>query len=150
MNDTIEKNVNTTTKYLLFPEERLFPAYPFIVWSIGWLAILKSVIWLFTDPNGTAEMLNITGYKYIVFMIPLFITGTGIWNKKKWAIWGLIVICILEIIFFLIYPQSLHTLVLDNLSNLTLLLSVLIFIINGPIADIIILLMLPFVFKFSE
>lgn len=147
MHDDVDTNVK---KYQFFPEGRLFPSYPFIVWLIGWCAVAKSVIWLFTDPNGPEKALTYIGFKYFIFMIPLFITGTGIWNKKKWAIWGLIIVCVCEIMFFIIYPLSLHTLVLNDLSNVTLLFSILIFIVNGPISDIVILLMLPFAFKYCK
>lgn len=133
--------------HALFPEERLLPSYPFTLWSIGWMAILKSVIWLFTDPNGPDAVLANTAIKYIIFSVPLLVAGIAIWNKKKWAVWTLIAVSILEILFFLVYPQSLETLVLDHLTNLTLTFSILIYIINGPVGDIVMLFMLPFALK---
>ena len=137
-------------KFFFFPEERLLKVYPFSVWCVGWMAIMKSIIWIFTDPNGPDPVLMTFGWKYLVLTLPLFLTGTGVLNKKKWAILGLIAICISEIVFFIVYPQSLTILVLDDLTQITLIFSALLYVINGPISDILILLIIPFMFKYIE
>lgn len=136
--------------FTLFPEERLSPDYPFHLWIIGWLAILKACIWLFTDPLGPTDQLRIMGIRYLVMMIPLLILGPAMFNKKKWAVWGMITVCVCEIVFFLIFRGTLTTLVPDNLTTISFILSIATFVLNGPISDIAILILLPFTFRFME
>ena len=140
---------HTHPAHTLFPEERLNASYPIQLWAIGWLAILKACIWLFTDPLGPPEQLRMMGIRYLVMMVPLLILGPAIFNKKKWAIWGMMVACIGEIIFFLVFRGTLQTLVPDTLTTISLILSIATFVLNGPISDIAILILLPFTFRFT-
>ncbi|MBU0991174.1 MAG: hypothetical protein KJ737_01665 [Proteobacteria bacterium] len=143
-------NENNTTSITFFPEDRLNPHFSIQIWAIGWLGILKSCIWIFTDPIGPDGILKTMGIRYLIMTIPFFCVSIGIFNKKKWAVWGMILVCVLEILFFLIYPKTMNTLVLDNLTTISLIFSMVIFVINGPISDVLILIVIPFIFKFLK
>lgn len=143
-------NENKSPEITLFPEERLSPYFPFQLWAIGWLGILKSCIWIFTDPAGLQEPLTVMGIRYLIMTTPFFIFSVGIFNKKKWAVWGIGVTAILEILFFLAFRETLSTLVLDHLTTVNLIFSVVIFIINGPMSDVLILVTVPFILRFTR
>jgi hypothetical protein len=134
----------------LFPEERLNPYFPIQLWAIGWLGILKSCIWIFTDPSGLQEPLTIMGLRYLVMTLPLFFFSVGLFHKKKWSAWGMGFSAMLEILFFLSYRDTLSTLVLDHLTPINLVFSVIIFIINGPLSDVIILITIPFILRYTR
>lgn len=134
----------------LFPEERLSPCYPFQLWAIGWLGVLKSCIWMFTDPTGYQEPLTIMGVRYLVMMLPLFFLSVGLFNRKRWAAWGLGLAAILEILFFLSFRDVMSTLVFDHLTPINFVFSVVIFIMNGPLSDVAILITIPFIIKYTR
>ena len=39
--------------------------FPFAVWLLGWIAILKGIVWLTTDPNIPDVQLAVMGCKYL-------------------------------------------------------------------------------------
>ncbi len=133
------KHVMEHPKFMIYPDSKTNFPYPGIVWITGWLGIFKAIIWLTTDPNISQQILKILGYKYLLFMIPLLFFGIGIWNFRKWAAWGLIIVAVLEILFFILYPQGLSSLSLDRSHLLALVLSFVVMIVNGPLSDIFIL-----------
>lgn len=126
---------------------RLYPDFPFIVWAIGWAALLKGLIWLSTDPNLPAEQLTVLGYKYIICTVPYVVCGIGLWRKKKWAAHGLVILCVAELIFFILCPFAMQSLAIDRVSLISLILSVGVLLINGPLSTVIILFCLPVVFR---
>ena len=134
----------------LFPMYRLSPGFPWQIWAAGWLAVFKALTWLATDPNVSKEILEMLGMKYMAFTLPFLIFGIGIWNVRRWAIRGLLLTCIAELSFFVLYPASLGSLKIDSTSMLSQLLSCLVFIINGPLSSILILAVSPAYFKYPE
>jgi len=105
MND---KSSGKRLYFRFFPEVRLARKYPWQIWIIGWIAIIKSCFWLFTDPvisdTISASVLKILGYKHLVYMVPFLICGIGVWNLRKWAVWGVILLAVTELFFFAVYP----------------------------------------------
>lgn len=73
--------------------------------------------------------------------------GIGLWKMKRWAAWGLIVLCVADLLFFLFYPFALKSLEINNTSLITMILTQGTFIINGPISAIAVLLCAPFLFS---
>jgi hypothetical protein len=136
--------------FAVFPEQRLSKDYPWQIWAVGWIAILKALLWLATEPVLPEIILKITFYKYLLFMIPLIICGIGVWNMRRRAILGIIIVCVAELIFFILYPASLHSMALDDTSLLSLLFTAGAFIINGFISDIFILICAPIMLKHSK
>jgi hypothetical protein len=136
--------------FTVFPEIRLSQEFPWQIWTIGWLAILKALLWLATEPVLPETILMIVFYKYLLFMIPLLICGIGVWNLKKWGARGIITLAILEFVFFILYPSSLRSMALDTTSFLSLLFTLGAFLLNGPISDIFILISAPILLKRSK
>ena len=128
--------------------QRLTVDYPWQVWAIGWLAILKAFIWLGAEPASLPQdQLTLMGYKYILFMLPLFFCGYGVWNMKKWAAWGLLALCIADLLFFVVSPAARASLAMNTTSSVAYAFSMIIFVINGPPSTLIILLLSPALFR---
>ena len=136
--------------FTCFPERRLDKDFPWQVWAIGWLAILKSILWLVTAPILSKAVLSVLFYKYIIFMVPFFICGIGVWNLRRQATIGLLILCCAELLFFIIYPAVLRSFSVDSSSKLALISSALPFIFLGPLSSIFILIYTPFLFKHSN
>jgi len=126
-----------------YPDDRMHPAYPWSLWAVGWLLILKAFVWLSTEPNVADGILEILGYKYLLFMVPSLVFGLGIWRKKKWAVWGALIISLLELVFFFGFPDTLQSLQLDHTSPLLLVFSAGLFCLNGPVSDVVAVIAVP-------
>ncbi|MBN1848664.1 MAG: hypothetical protein JW932_08775 [Deltaproteobacteria bacterium] len=136
--------------FTLFPDSRLLMDYPWQIWAIGWLAILKALLWLATEPVLPETILMILFFKYLFFMVPLLVCSIGLWNLRKWGAWGMIILSVAELSFFIVYPASLRSMALDNTSFLSLVFTMGAFVLNGPISDIFILISAPVLLKHSK
>ena len=116
--------------FSIFPERRLYEDFPWQIWAIGILCLLKSVVWLATDPLLSEEVLYVLFYKYLLFIIPLIVFGIGVWNLRKWATIGLTILCIVELLFYIIYPVSLKSFYVGTSSLPALVFSAILFIFN--------------------
>ena len=122
--------------------------FPWQIWAVGWLCIFKGVIWLAYEPNLSNSMLELLGYKYSLEVIPLIVFGIGIWNLRKWAVWGAIVVCGLNLIFILTLVQVFNAFVVSSeIMIWSLLLSIVTLLCNGPLGDALILLATPVLLK---
>jgi hypothetical protein len=134
--------------FRIFPPERMAVDYPWQIWAVGWLCIFKGVIWLAYEPNLSGSMLSLLAFKYGLEMIPLILFGIGIWNLRKWAVWGAIVICGINLIFILTNPQVFNAFVVKSEVLIwSVLLSIVTLLCNGPLGDALILLAAPLLFK---
>ena len=124
----------------IFPSERMDPEYPWTIWAVGWLAIFKAFLWLAYEPVQEASILRLLGTKFLLNTIPLVILAIGVWNRKKWAVWGLIALAVVNLIFFIVNPQTLNAvLVVSEVRIYSIILSFLTLLCNGPLGDIFIL-----------
>ena len=124
----------------IFPSERMDPEYPWTIWAVGWLAIFKAFLWLAYEPVQEASILRLLGTKFLLNTIPLVILAIGVWNRKKWAVWGLIALSVVNLIFFIVNPQTLNAvLVVSEVRIYSIILSFLTLLCNGPLGDIFIL-----------
>ena len=122
--------------------------FPWQIWTIGWLCIFKGIIWLAYEPSVSDSIRTLLGYKYILQMVPLIIFGIGIWNLRKWAVWGAVAICALNLIFMLFIPQAFNSFVVKSEVLLwSVLLSIVTLLCNGPLGDVLILLATPILLK---
>ena len=124
----------------IFPSERMDPEYPWTIWAVGWLAIFKAFLWLAYEPVQEASILRLLGAKFLLNTIPLVILAIGVWNRKKWAVWGLVALSVANLIFFIVNPQTLNAvLVVSEVRIYSIILSSLTLLCNGPLGDIFIL-----------
>jgi hypothetical protein len=122
--------------------------FPWQIWAVGWLCIFKGIIWLAYEPSMPDSMLSLLGFKYLLEMLPLIIFGIGIWNLRKWAVWGAAVICAVNLILIFVTPQTISSLVVKSeVLTWSVVLSMITFICNGPIGDLLVLLSTPILLK---
>jgi hypothetical protein len=130
-------------KFYFFPGWRMLISFPWQIWAVGWLAIFKAVLWLATDPNIPEPMAKLLAAKFLIFMVPFIIFGISVWNLKKWGVWGLILLCVADLLIYIIMPQASRNII----GNSYWLLAAVLMICNGPIGNILILLASPVMLK---
>jgi hypothetical protein len=122
--------------------------FPWVIWAIGWLALLKAFIWLAYEPVEPQNILQLMAYKYLLNILPLVVFGIGIWNLRKWAIWGILIVAVANLIFFIVNPVTLNAVMVHSEVRLyTMILSSVTLLCNGPIGDILILCAAPSMLK---
>ena len=136
------------SEFRFFPSERMDRDFPWPIWAVGWLALFKAFLWLAYEPVQPPALLTLVGAKYLLNMVPMAVFAIGVWNLKKWAVWGLIVLAVANILFFIVYPQSLNAVfVQSEVYVYSIILSFITLLCNGPLGDIFILLASPVMFK---
>ena len=136
------------SEFRIFPSERMSADFPWQIWAIGWLCIFKGSIWLAYEPSISDSMLTLLGFKYMLEMVPLIIFGIGIWNLRKWAMWGAIIIAVTNLVFTLVIPHTFSSLVVRSEAVIwSVLLSIVTMLCNGPLGDLLILLTAPILLK---
>ena len=84
-------------------------------------------------------------------MLPLFICGIGVWNFRRWAVWGLIGIAVASLAFFLINPKIFSGVIVNSeVFIYSIVLSAIVLLCNGPIGDILILIAAPKMLKITK
>jgi len=141
----LSKNNEKQPSFIILPEWRMYKDFPWQIWAVGWLAIFKAVIWLSTSPNCPDPMLKLLTIKFLVCMTPFIVLGIGVWNLRKWAIWGMILLCIADLVFFIIFQKALSCIV----GNTFWLLAVILMLFNGPVGNVLILIATPCLLKHS-
>jgi hypothetical protein len=137
--------------FRFFPPERMDRDFPWPIWAVGWLALFKAFLWLSYEPVQPESVLTLLGTKYLLNMVPMAIFAIGMWNLKKWAMWGLIILSAANLIFFVIYPQSLNAILIESEVHIySIILSFITLLCNGPLGDIFILLATPLMLKHAR
>jgi hypothetical protein len=131
--------------FFVFPKLRMYTEFPWPIWAVGWLAIFKSIIWLSTNPTVASPLAEILATKYIITTIPFLVLGIGVWNLRKWAVWGLIILSVADFLFFIVFRSAWPIIMGDNI----LVLAVVLMIFNGPVGNILILLATPVLLKYA-
>lgn len=135
-------------KIRVFPPERMSVQFPWQIWAVGWLCIFKGIIWLSYEPNMPENLLSFFGVKYLLEMLPLIICGIGIWNKRKWAVWGAVVICAINLVIFFFTPQAFSAMMVKSEVIIwSVLLSSVTLLCNGPVGDLLVILAAPAILK---
>jgi hypothetical protein len=125
--------------------------FPWQIWAIGWLAVFKAIIWLAYDPNLPDSTLRLLAYKYTLSMLPLIICGIGVWNLRRWAVWGVTAIAIASLAFLLINPETFSAFVIKSEVFLySVVLTAIIMVGSGPLGDIFILTAAPKLLKITK
>ncbi len=136
----MEKNETTMS-------QRIYKDYPWPVWTIGWIAVLKALVWLASEPNLPENQLFGMGCKYAGFMVPWLVCAFGAWRMRRWAAWGVGVLGAADLLFFFVCPFALPSLGLNPVSPVTHVLSLAVFVINGPVTAVAILVLVPVLFN---
>ena len=135
----------------IFPPERMETEFPWIIWAVGWLAFLKAFIWLAYEPVEPANVLQLVAYKNLLNIIPLIIFGVGIWNRRKWAMLGILLVAVGNLIFFIVNPQTLNAVMVQSeVRFYTMILSSVTLLCNGPVGDFLILCAAPGMLKHAK
>ncbi|UCE50984.1 MAG: hypothetical protein JSV31_17120 [Desulfobacterales bacterium] len=138
-------------EFRIFPEERMDEGYSWQIWAVGWLAIFKAFLWLAWEPNLPESILRLLGYKYTLSMLPLIVFGIGVWNLRRWALWGIILVAVVNLIFLIVNPQIFSGfLVKSEVIIYSVALSAIVLVCNGPLGDIFILIATPAMLKIAK
>jgi hypothetical protein len=129
----------------------MYREFPWPIWAVGWLALFKAFLWLSYEPVQSGSLLTLLGIKYLLNMIPMAIFAIGVWNLRKWAMWGLIILSGANLLFFIIYPQSLNAVLVESEVYIySIILSFITLLCNGPLGDIFILIVSPIMLKHAN
>ena len=125
--------------------------FPWQIWAVGWLAIFKAIIWFSYDPNLPDPTLRLLAYKYTLSMLPLIICGIGVWNLRRWAVWGVVAIAIASLAFLLINPETFSGLLINSEVHIyTVVLTAVVMVGSGPVGDVFILIAAPTMLKITK
>lgn len=131
--------------FAVIPGWRLETYFPWIPWTVGWLAIFKGVLWLSSDPVVTPALAGALTWKFILTLVPFVVFGIGVWNLRRWAAIGLIAVAAVDLLFYLVFPASIGVMAGGGFWALAAILLV----FNGPAGDVLILLAAPSLLKHS-
>ena len=135
-------------RFRVFPNWRMAPEFPWQIWAVGWLAIVKGLLWLSTDPVLPSPLAELLATKFLTMMVPFLLLGIGVWNLRRWAAWGLIILTAADIAFIAVIHYIPE---LDYWSSLLggryWALTAVLLILNGPIGSVLILLTSPVLLK---
>ncbi len=125
--------------------------FPWIIWAVGWLALLKAFIWMAYEPIEPANALKFLAYKNLLSIVPLVVFSIGVWNLRKWAVLGILLVAAGNLIFFAVNPHTLTAVMVHSEVPLyTTILSSVTLLCNGPPGDILILCAGPIMFKHAK
>ena len=138
----------TTSKFRIFPPQRMEAGFPWTIWAVGWLAFLKAFIWLAYEPVQPEDVLQLMAYKNLLNIVPLVVFGIGIWNLRKWAVLGILIAAVGNLLFFIVNPDTLSAVMVHTEVRLyTMILSSITLLCNGPVGDLLILCAAPGMLK---
>ena len=138
-----KKEESALPRFRFFPNWRMDPGFPWPIWSVGWLAVIKALLWVSSNPVVPEPLATYLFAKFAVAMIPFLVLGVGLWNLRKWAAWGLIVAAAADLAFFIVFPNAWRFLTAGSFWALAALLLV----FNGPIGNVLILAAGPVLLK---
>ena len=137
--------------FRIFPSERMHVDFPWQIWAVGWLCIFKGIIWLAYEPNLSDNSMTFFGLKYLLQIGPLIVLGVGIWNRRRWAVWGAAAICALNLILFFFTPNAFDAItVKSEVFIWSILLSGITLVCNGPLGDLMVLIATPTLLKHTK
>ena len=148
----LKEHIVSIGQFRVFPPERMDTEFPWTIWAVGWLAIFKAFLWLAYEPvQPEPAVLRILGAKLLLGTIPLVVFAIGVWNLKKWAVWGLIAIAAANLLFFIVNPQTLNAVLVESEVRLySIILSFITLLCNGPLGDLLILCVAPNMLKHTK
>jgi hypothetical protein len=73
--------------------------------------------------------------KFLIMLAPFLVTGIGVWNLRKWAVWGLMATSVLDLLFFVVFPDAARIITGNSFIGLAVVLLAAV----GPLGDVLIL-----------
>lgn len=138
-------------KLNLLPPDRMQTDYPFTLWAIGWLAVFKAFLWLAYEPVLPQAILRFVGLKYLLGALPLFVCAVGLWNRKRWAAWGLGLLAACDLLSLFYMPRSLYAYLIESeVLIFSVLLSAVALLCSGPLGNLLILVAAPALIKHTR
>jgi hypothetical protein len=129
----------------------MYEDFPWQIWTVGWLAIFKAILWFAYDPNLPEPVLSLLAYKFTFGMLPTIVFGIGVWNLRRWAVWGILLVATANLLFLIINPQIFNGfLVQSEVFIYSVVLSAIVLVCNGPVGDIFILIAAPVMLKITR
>ena len=129
--------------FVLFPNWRMYHGFPWPIWAAGWLAVFKALLWLATDPVAPSPIAERMAAKFLIMLVPFLVTGIGVWNLRKWAVWGLMATSVLDLLFFVVFPDAARIITGNSFIGLAVVLLAAV----GPLGDVLILAATPSMLK---
>lgn len=91
------------TKLKIFVEQKVNHDYPWGIWAMGWISMIKAFLWVFEDSRGIINhigptLIKIPIIKCTLFPILFIVLSIGTWNLRLWAKKGLVYLCAVDII----------------------------------------------------
>jgi hypothetical protein len=117
--------------------------FPWPIWAVGWLAVVKALLWMSTDPVVPSPLAGFMAAKYLAAVVPFLMLGIGVWNLRRWAAWGLLIAAVVDLAFFVLFPDAWRYISGGSFWGLAAVL----LIFNGPVGNILILLATPALLK---
>ncbi len=138
-------------KSRLLPPERMNTDYPWLLWAVGWLGILKAVLWLAYEPVIPEPVLRLMGLKYLLSAPLLIVCAVALWHRKRWAVWGLAASALAGLLLLLVVPRSLYACLVDSeVAAFSVLLSAVVLVCAGPVGDVLILCATPALLRLTR
>lgn len=135
----VTSNVTHTPTLKLFPASRLAASFPWPIWALGWIALTKALLWIFVTDTHNPPLLA----KYLLMTVPCLLLCVGIWNLRKWAFWGLVLVCLVDLASHFILPNGFMMTDATPGGTRVVLYSTVINFISGPITDAAAIVLLP-------
>ncbi|UCD77607.1 MAG: hypothetical protein JSW26_19615 [Desulfobacterales bacterium] len=141
----------TSNDFTTFPPQRMENEFPWGIWAVGWLALVKAFLWVAYEPVQQDHILQLMGYKYLLNIPLLVIFGIGVWNLRRWAVWGILLVSIGNLVFFIVNSRTLNAvLVQSEVPLYSIILSIVTLLCNGPLGDFLILCAAPLMLKHTQ
>ncbi len=135
----------------LLPPERMNTDFPWLLWAVGWLGILKAVLWLSYEPVMPAVVLRLLGLKYLLSAPLLIACALALWHRRRWAVWGLAVSAAAGLVLVLVDPRTLYAFIVGSeVAAFSALFSAVVLVCAGPVGDVLILAATPALLKLTR
>ena len=106
---------------------------------------------IFPSERMADNLITFFGLKFLLQMLPLIIFGIGIWNRRRWAVWGAAAICALNLMLLFFTTNAVSAMVVKSEVFIwSILLSSITLLCNGPMGDLLVLIATPILLKHTK
>jgi hypothetical protein len=101
---------------------------------------------LFFEKNDPGDLIRVLRWMVgnLLEMLPLVVCGIGICNMHRWALWGAVAVCAINLVIFIFTPHAFSAMVVKSEVIIgSILRSSVTLLCNGPVGDLLVLLATP-------